>query len=81
MIHCEQHRAFLNQPLLMEHAKAEEQSRNQLRQGVNRPVIRIHSLGDIHPFALQLPDDFADNAVNSELGAVDDMRVFRDDKR
>ena len=81
MIHGEKDRAFLNQPFSMQHAKAKEQSCDQFAQKVDRSVIRIHSLGDFHPFLFQLADDLADNAVNGQVRAVDHMRVFRDDER
>ena len=81
MIHREQDRAFLNQALLMQHAKAEKQTRNQLRERVNRPVIRVHALIDLHPLALQLSDNFANHAVDRKIGTVDDVSVLRDDER
>ena len=35
----------------------------------------------VRPFAFQAADDFADHAVDRQVGAVDDVRVFRDDQR
>ena len=81
VVHRHDDRAFFDQMFLMQHAKAKEQTRDQLAQRINRPVIGIHSLGDLHPFLFQLADDLADNAVDGEVRAIDHMRIFRDDER
>ena len=81
VVHRHDDRPFFDQTFLMQDAKAKEQTRDQLAQRINRPVIGIHSLGDLHPFLFQLADDFADDAVDGQVRAIDHVRIFRDDER
>jgi hypothetical protein len=40
-----------------------------------------NSLIEIHPSHFQSVDDFADNALDGEVGTIDQVRVRRDDQR
>ena len=81
MVRCQNHRTMIDHPLAMHDAQPEENPAEQPNQAIAKPVVEIqNALIDDQPFHFQSADDFADDAFDSEIRAVDNVRIFRDDQ-
>jgi len=82
VIRSQNHWPVIDHPLAMDDAEPKKNPGQQLGEIVANRVVRIQSgLGDFHPLHFQTADDFTDDAFNRQVGAVDDMRVLRDNER